>query len=307
MTLAKFWRGLLGLGAAILLFPTSAAEGKKLKIVTTILPVYCFASAVAGNQADVQNLLPPNIGPHDYQLSPSDLRKLKEADLVIFNGAGLDNWIMKALANADQARVLELGKQFKNELIDVAPDLDMASPHKHGHDHQHGPGNPHFWLDPQMAIRCVTNILGGAQKLDPAHSAEMAGNAEAYIARLKKLDAEIAEKLAPVKDKPFITQHDAFPYFIRHYGLNLAGVVETTPEVQPSPRYLADLHKVIREKKVKALFAEPFETSRLTKQIARDANIRLSELDTLERGVVSPDAYEEGMRRNAATLAKELK
>lgn len=300
-----FWALLLVL--ALLGDVARAAEGKKLRVVTTILPVYCFASGVIGEQGTVENLLPANVGPHDYQLSPSDLRKLKEADLVIFNGLGLDNWVLKAVGNAGSARAVELGKLFKGEIIESGADhLDTAD-HKHGHDHHHGPGNPHVWLDPQLAMRCVTNILAAAQKANPAAAADYARNAEAFLAKLKKLDADIAEKLAPVKEKPFITQHDAFPYFIRRYQLKLAGVVETTPDVSPSPRYLADLLRVIRDKKVPVIFNDAMGSARLSRQVARDAKIRTAELDTLERGKLQASAYEEGMRRNAETLARELK
>lgn len=283
-----------------------AAEGKKLRIVTTILPLYSFASTIIGDKGEVQNLLPPNVGPHDYQLSPSDLRKLREADLVIFNGAGLDNWVAKALGGTEKGRILEMSSLFNAELISAAPDLDLSGEHKHSHDHQHSPSNPHFWLDPQLAIRCVTNISTAAEKLDSANGAVYARNAEAYVARLNVLDREIATKLAPVKDKPFLTQHDAFPYFIRRYNLNLAGVLEPTPDVSPSPRYLADLLKVVREKNVHVLFADPQASQRLPRQVAHDAHIRLGELDTIERGAFRPQAYEEGMRRNAETLAREL-
>jgi len=300
---------LIGLGS-------DAAEPKRLRVVTTILPAYSFAANVIGPHGEVHNLLPPNIGPHDYQLSPNDVRRLKGADLVIFNGLGLDNWILKALSAEEQGRALELGRQFKTEIIQAAHedsahahdhDHKKGEEHEHDHKHQHGPGNPHFWLDPQLAIRCVTNILAAVQKADPARAADYQKNADAYIERLKKLDAEIAERLAQVKDKAFVTQHDAFPYFIRRYGLTLACVLELTPDVSPSPRYLRDLLRIIREKKVQVLFSEPQASKRLANRVAQDAKIKLGVLETLETGKIDATAYEDGMRRNAQTLARELK
>lgn len=283
---------------------TTAAE-KKLRVVTTIFPHYCFASSVVGSGGEVQNLLPPNVGPHDYQLSPSDLRKLKDADLVILNGAGLDDWIKKALPPS--ARVLDLSSALKTNLISAATDLHMDGPHKHGHDHQHGPSNPHYWLDPQLSVQCVSNILAIAQKADPSHAANYSTNADAYIARLKNLDIEIAAKVAPVRVEPFITQHDAFPYFVRRYQLNQVGILESTPDVPPSPRYLGDLLKVVREKNVPVIFTDPRSSPRLAKQIAKDAKIRTADLDTLESGPLDAQGYEKGMRRNAEALARELK
>lgn len=284
-----------------------AAEPKKLRVITTIFPVHCFASGVMGNLGEVQNLLAANTEPHDYQLSPGDLRKLKDADIVIYNGVGLDSWITKALTGAERARALDLGKALDSDLLASEPDLHLDGDHKHGHDHQHGSHNPHFWLDPQLAIRSVTNILSAFQKLDPARSADYAKNAEAYIASLQALDAEIAAQLAPVKDQPFVTQHDAFPYLVRRYHLTLAGVLELTPDSPPSPRYLADLLKLIREKNVRVIFGERLGPTRLPKMVANDAKIRFAELDTLESGSPKPGAYEEAMRRNAAAMARELK
>jgi zinc/manganese transport system substrate-binding protein len=287
-------------------FSTKAAEPapKKLHVVTTIFPIYCFASGVIGSEGDVQNLLPPNIEPHDYQLSPSDLRKIKQADVVIMNGLGLDNWVMKALEPNKNRRVISLGSLLnKTNLIDLAADLDLEGEHKHGHEHQHAAFNPHIWLDPQLAIDCVNIISNAVAGQNPACKK----NAEAYVARLKQLDSDLATQLAPVRNRAFITQHDAFPYFVRRYELKQVGVIEVTPDVSPSPRYLSDLLKVIREKNVPVIFTDPRASQRLAKQIAKDAKIHTADLDTLESGKLDPQGYEQGMRRNAATLARELK
>ena len=125
--------------------------------------------------------------------------------------------------------------------------------------------------------------------------------------RLIALDRKIRADLEPVRNIAFVTYHNAFPYFTRRYGLNLAGVVEQVPEVSPSPRELSALHKTIRGKEVKAIFTEPGETSRLARQIARDSGIKLGELDPLETGELAPTAYEDGMRRNVESLLKALK
>jgi zinc transport system substrate-binding protein len=278
---------------------------KKLRIVTSIFPIYCFASGVIGSDGEVQNLLPANVGPHDYQLSPSDIRKIQNADIVIINGLGLDNWVMKAFPNnAQSPRVITLGSLLnKTNLISVPSDLDIEGKHQHGHEHQHGPANPHIWLDPQLAIECVNAISNAVAKSNPAYQK----NSEAYVGHLKQLDSEIATQLEAVRNKPFVTQHDAFPYFVRRYQLKQVGVIEPTPDVSPSPRYLSDLMKVIREKKVPVIFNDPRSSPRLAKQIAKDAKIRTAELDTLETGKLDAQGYEQGMLRNAQTLARELK
>jgi len=297
--------GILALSFFLCQFAFAAEPAaRKLRVVTTIFPIYCFASGVIGSDGEVQNLLPPNVSPHDYQLSPSDLRKIKDADAVIMNGLGLDNWVTKALDQKKKQRLIVLGDLLnKDDLIVTPADLDLEGKHKHAHEHQHGPANPHIWLDPTLAVQCVSNIVNGIGASNPAYGK----NGEAYVTRLKKLDADLTSQLAPVRNKPFITQHDAFPYFVRHYELKQVGVIEPTPDVPPAPHFLADLLKVIREKNVQVIFNDPRSSPRLAKQIAKDAKIRTAELDTLESGKLDPQGYEQGMRRDAETLARELR
>ena len=293
---------------AVLIFPFlgNAAEPapKKLKVVTTIFPLYCFASGVIGSEGTVQNLLPPNVGPHDYQLSPSDLRKIKDADVIIMNGLGLDDWIKRAIDKKRNPKVIVLGDLIpKASLLASSEDLHMDGDHKHSHDHKHGPNNPHIWLDPQLAMQSVSNIAVAIAPQNPAYQI----NANAYIARLKQLDTELATLLAPLRNKPFVTQHDAFPYLVKRYQLKQVGILEPTPDVSPSPRFLSDLLKVTRDNNVPVIFIDPRSSTRLARRVASDAKIRAAELDTLESGKLDPLGYEQGMRRNAATLVRELK
>ena len=119
--------------------------------------------------------------------------------------------------------------------------------------------------------------------------------------------ASAAAALAPAKGYRIVTYHHAFPYFTRRYGLDLIGVIEEVPDVEPSPKYLAVLLKVMRATDVKAIFTEPQFSPKLAQRISRDAKIPVAELDTLEIGPLKPTAYEEGLRRNLNTLLKHLK
>jgi ABC-type Zn uptake system ZnuABC Zn-binding protein ZnuA len=169
-----------------------------------------------------------------------------------------------------------------------------------------GAANPHTWLDPTLAAYGVTNILRALQQVDPLNSEGYARNARAFLKRLAALDQDLAAGTATLRSVPFITLHDAFPYFVRRYGLELVGVVKMAPDVEPSPRQLSLLYGVIRQQQAQVLFKESSDRSRLPEQIARDTNIRLAELDTLETGHLTPDAYEEGLRHNLRVLQEHL-
>lgn len=287
-----------------------AAETARLKVVTTILPVYCFAANVAGNLADVENLIPGGVGPHDYQLSPGDLKKLSSARIVVANGLGLEQWLEKSIRNSvhpDRPLLrVECATGLSAKLIrnPGGPELSGGD---HDHEHDKDAPNPHIWLDPRLAAHAVTNILISFQKADPTNAEGYRRNAEAFIARLEKLTAEYEPKLAKVRTNAFVTFHDAFPYFARRFALNLVGILEKVPDVAPSPRYMGELLALIREKKVRVIFTEPQFPSRLARQIAKDTNIAVAELDTLEAGPLRPAAYEEGMRRNLETIVGVLR
>jgi ABC-type Zn uptake system ZnuABC Zn-binding protein ZnuA len=295
---------LLGLSAC-----TRAAEpAGKLRVLTSFLPVYCFTANIAGDLAEVENLLPANVGPHDYQFAPRDLRKLSSAQLFIVNGLGMEDWLAKAVKASKGSKTATVIEAFasvlKTNLVTELPHIHLPGEHAHHHD---GGANPHLWLDPTLAAQAVTNILVALQKADPKNATGYAANAARYVERLQALDADLTTALAPFKSRRIVTYHHAFPYFTRRYGLNLVGVIEEVPDVEPSPKYLSALLKVMREQDVKVIFTEPQFSPKLAQRISQDAKVPVAELDTLETGPLKPTAYEEGLRRNLNTLLKHLK
>lgn len=283
------------------------AEGHKLKVLTSFLPVYCFTVNVAGDLAEVDNLLPPGTEPHEFQFSPREVRKLEAADMVVVNGLNLESWLDRTIKSSQHPKIIvEAAAGLKSELIYGVGYLDLKYSSAAGQPASGAP-NPHVWLDPQLAEHEVTNVLNALVKADPAHAAGYTRNAVEYIARLEKLDAELGTGLAAYKGQPIITFHDAFPYFARRYGLKVAGVVEQVPDVQPSPKYLSKLDQLIRRDGIKVIFGERQSPMKLPAQIGRDYHVAVAELDTLETGEFKPDAYEQGMRSNLQVLEKYLK
>ena len=285
------WVCLLGIICCFSGFHSHAAE-QKVRVLTTFLPLYSFAVNVAGNFADVQNLLPGAIDLHDYQLSPADLKKISEADLIIANGLGLEPFLERAMKDVSANKILVRASDgLQGELI----------------KDDKGFINPHIWLDPSLAAHTVTNIVMALRKADPHHATDYQENARRYIAALSQMDADISSELQMIQPVAFITQHHAFEYFARHYHLRLVAVVEHIPEVNPTPRQLAKLHQTIRVEQVRALFVPPGIPGALERQICKDSGIRLGHLDPLETGELSSGSYEAGMRKNATRLQEGLR
>jgi zinc transport system substrate-binding protein len=303
----RLWRFILLWLLLVLALPfAGVAAEHKLRVVTSFLPIYCFTANVAGNLATVENLLPPGAEPHDFQFTPREMRRLEEADVVVINGLGIENWLDRVIHSQEHSKALVITSAgLKDELITKLPYLDPLNPG--ARVALSGPPNPHIWLDPQLAKHAVSNILQALQTADPDNAAGYGKNAERYFARLDKLDADLQTGLAPLKGRPIITFHDAYPYFARRYGLNVVAVIEEVPDVQPSPRYLSALRQVIERDHVQVIFSDKQFSPRLAQQIGRDYHVAVSQLDTLETGEIKPDAYENGMRANLQTLEKNLK
>lgn len=302
------------LGLLLPLLGHRAAAAQPPRVLTSIAPIHSWAAAVAGTNAVVENLLPSDVGPHSFHLRPSDLRRIRQADLIFANGLGLEDWLDKAIesnrSRPGAARVVRLSDGWSNQLIRELPvlELDPAKAGKHEHHHADADEapNPHVWLDPQFARHAVSNITAELRRLDPAHAGDYQARADAYQRRLEALDRDLREALAKIPSRSIVTYHDAFPYFTRRYGLDLVGVVEEVPSVEPSPRYLATLSRVIRSRGVRVIFTEPQFNPRLVKQLGADLGVAFAELDVLETGPATPSFYEDAMRRNLATLQSTL-
>jgi zinc/manganese transport system substrate-binding protein len=266
-------------------------QGGQIRVLTSFLPLYCFAVNVTGDAAQVDALLSGNANPHDYQLTIKARRRVEAADLVVLQGLGLDAWVEPALraAKANQ-RVAVASAGLSNDLIRIS-----------------GVPNPHIWLDPILAMHCVTNILTSIIEVDPDQASTYRRNASNYVVRLQALDRDIRSALGPYKDRPIVTFHDSFAYFAKRYALRIVAVIEEVPDVSPSARKLARLYATIRETRPKCIFTEPQFPSRLADTIADDLKVPVAMLDTLETGRLDPEAYEKGMRKNLRTLQEKLK
>jgi len=280
--------------AALLLLPQAGpAAESKLRVLTSFLPMQAHAQAVAGTAAQVEQLLSKDAGPHDYQLTAGDVKKLAAADLFIINGAGLEQWLDE-LVNKAGAKKLVLVDTSKGVRLQANPtsfDATTASGM-----------NPHLWLDPVLAQHQTMVILAALKKADPANAATFQTNADAYLAKLAALDNEFRVVLAPLPNKSLVTFHDAFPYLATRYELNYVGCLSEFPEKDPTPKQLAGLVDRMHQHHVSVIFAETGYAPSLLQEIARQTGAAVSELDTLEIGVGDAAAYLTRMKKNLEVL-----
>lgn len=292
--LAGLALGLAGCRASMA--PKAAAPAPRtLQVVTTFVPITLFTRAVAGACAEVRALVPPQLGPHDFQARPADLAALREARVLVKNGLGMEGFLDKLVAAAasPQLRVIDSSRGVAT----------IASGDGHGHDH--GPVNPHIWLDPQRAAQQVNTIRDGLIAADPGCAPSYRRNAARTTAALRQLDGEIARELRPYRGKTFVAFHDFAPYFAQRYGLRAEFLVDL-PELNPSPDDMRRVAATVRRSQLKALMSEPQVGARSFNALARDLGIRLSEFDGLETATpaaaADPETYGRVMRANVSRL-----
>ena len=275
--------------AGILALPARADE--PLRVVTSFYPVYVAALNVTADVpgVEVHNLTSPHIGClHDYQLTAGDVRQLADADLLLANGAGMETFLGKVKEQSPSLRVVEASEGI--------PLMD---------------GNPHVWVSFEGASRQVDNIAEALALAAPEKADAFRANAATYKAALAALDEKMKSSLAPYAGTPIVTFHEAFPYFARDYKLDLVGVIAREPGTEPSARELADTIGLVRERKVKALFAEPQFPDKSAQVISRETGVKVHELDPVVTGPSEPSearrAFLRAMEKNLGVLQEALR
>jgi zinc transport system substrate-binding protein len=272
--------------------PTASPSQRRLSVVVSIPPLADFARQVGDNRVDVITLVPPGASPHTYTITPAQAVALSKADVFIFNDIGLEFWAKKTIAASGNSRLVVINA---SEGIPVlAGDQDGSG------------GNPHVWLDPQLAIRQVERIRDGLIIADPAGRATYKTAAAAYIAELRALDVEIAQEVQTWRRKQFVAFHPSFAYFARRYGLVQAAVVEPTAGKEPSPAELLAIISTLRRIHARAIFAEPQLSAKAAETIARETGIQVLTLDPLG-ATISTGRYVDLMQYNVSQLSKALK
>jgi zinc transport system substrate-binding protein len=276
--------------------PENSASSGRLRILATFLPVHAHAAAIAGDRAIVEAIVAGDVGAHDFSPRPADMQRIAKADVLVFNGAGMEPWLDDLIKQAAKRNLKKVDLSTGVELLNNPPALDG------GHHHDHGEHNPHLWLDPVIAIQQVETLRDALMAADPEGTAIYQENAAGYIAKLRELDVDFQTILGPLPSKKLVTFHDAFPYLSKRYGFETIGYLSQFPERDPAPAELAALIKGIREHQVTVLFAETGYEPALLQRVAKDTGAKVSTLDTLEVGELGPDAYLIGMRKNLETL-----
>ena len=272
----------------LLVWPSLA--NAKLNVVATLPDLGSLAQEIGGDKIELVVLAKPNDDPHFVAARSNFIASLRDADVLIQNGAELETmWLSPLLQRAHNPKI-EIGKPG---LVDASRNIRMidtlmpvaltTEPHSRG--------NPHFLLDPLNAAAVAQRIMKAFSSVDPA-------NASAYAANYRKLDAIMHAKvqgwravLEDFQDKHVAAYHDSWPYFAHRFGLNIDVFLEPKPGTPATPAHLTDVIQKMKENRIKAILVEPYQDRRLAEKIARSVDATVVDVAQFPGGIPGTDSY----------------
>lgn len=316
--------------ASSMLLSASAASAAP-EVVVSIKPIHSLVASIMKGVGEPKLIVEGAASPHTFTMKPSNARAVEGADMVFWMGPGMEAFLKKPLeALASDATVVELDDAEgltklpfrKGGAFEAHEHDDEGQGHHHeetaeddhGHDdhageaaedhhHDHGEFDTHLWLDPMNAKAMAAAIEKALAEADPENAEAYAANLVSLNGRIDALDKEIAEMIAPVKEKPFVVFHDAYQYFEDHYGVRVVGSITVSPEVVPGAERVQEIRQKVQELDAACVFAEPQFEPKLIQVVTEGTDARSGTLDpegaTLTEG---PDLYFDLMRSIAINL-----
>ena len=289
------------------LLAVSAQGTDKIRVVTTTTDLKALTEAVGGGLVEVDALARGNQNPHDLEVRPSLMVKVRRADVLVLNGLELDQWADVVVQGANNPKVIPgaPGRVDASagilvlEVPTTRVDRSMGDVHP--------VGNPHYSLDPGLAPAVTANILEGLVRVAPEYRAMFERNRAEFLGRLEPALSGWSATLAPFKGAPVVVYHAQWAYLLARFGLTQVGTVEERPGIPPAPGHVAKLIQLMKDEKVKVVIVEPWSDYQLAERVAQEAGGQVVLLATGVGAVKGAETYLDAVDYNVKTLAKALK
>lgn len=264
----------------------AGADSGKPTVVASFYPLQYVAERVVGTHAEVRNLTSPGKEPHDLELTVMQTAEVADADIAFYQ-QGFQPAVDEAIAQNGPDHVVET-----TEVVTLEPTGE-------------GEPDPHVWLDPARLSNIAATFAEEMSEVDPAHAADYAANLEALQSELSQLDEDFTAGLAQCEIDTVVVSHDAFGYLSK-YGLHFEAIAGLSPDAEPAPSHIAELHDLIESDAITTVFSETLASPEMSKTIADDLGINTAVLDPIEGlgDATENEDYFSLMRRNLTALQK---
>jgi len=279
---------------ALVVRPAPAAEKPK-RILTTFTIIQDMAQNVAGHAAIVESITKPGAEIHDYDPTPLDIVKAQSADLVLWNGMGLERWFEKFFGEVKQVPSAVLTEGIEPMGITEGPYTGKA--------------NPHSWMSPENAVIYVENIRKALVKIDPANEKTYNENAAAYTVKLKAVDAPVRARLEeiPAEKRWLVSCEGAFSYLTRNYGMQQLYLWPINADEEGTPQQVRAVVDGVRKNNIPVVFSESTISDKAMLQVAKETGAKYGGVlyvDSLTSGDGPAPTYLKLLEYNAETIVK---
>lgn len=284
------------------------SQGGKLSVYASFYPMYDFASKIGGDKADVANMVPAGTEPHDWEPTAADIAGLEQADVFVYNGAGMEHWAEDVLVSLQNKELVA---------VEASKGISLREGHHEdegeeaeSEEHEGEEYDPHVWLDPMNAKKEMENIKNAFAQADPDNKDYYEANYAKYAADLDALDKEFKDTLSALEKKDVIVSHEAFGYLCAAYGLNQVGIEGLSPDSEPDPARMAEIIEFAKDHDVKVIFFEELVSPKVSETIADAIGAETAVLNPIE-GLsdgqqAAGDDYFTVMRQNLQALKAAL-
>ena len=259
---------------------------EKAVIFTTFYPLYDFAKKIAGDKAEVINLVPAGTEPHDYEPTAQDVVKLNDADILVYNGTGFEGWIEKIIPTLNNKNLIAVDSSRDVDLL-TAEDTGFVKEEEEA-DHQDedremdGGFDPHYWLAPMQAKKQAKTILDTLVQLDPVNQSFYEENYAKLAEQFDKLDTFIKNIVSQASRKELIVSHAAFGYLTHSYGLKQISISGISPSDEPTQKELRDIIEFAKENQIKYIMFETLVSAKIAEMVQNEIGAQALVLNPLE-------------------------
>ncbi|KGJ89869.1 metal ABC transporter substrate-binding protein [Colwellia psychrerythraea] len=240
---------------------TMAQPAKKFKVLTSFTIIADIAKNIAGEAAQVESMTKANAEIHNYQVTPSDIRRAHDADLILYNGLNLERWFEKFFNNLNG---------IPREVVsnNITPLGIGLGPYK-------GKPNPHAWMSADNANIYIDNIRAALVKHDPENTETYNNNAKRYTAKLQAALAPLKQQISliPHDKRWLVTSEGAFSYLARDYQLKELYLWPINADAQGTPQQIRQVIDKIKAHNITTIFSESTVSAKPAQQVARATNI----------------------------------
>lgn len=266
-------------------------------IISSVKPIAFITQAISDGVTNTDILLPDGTSPHTYSLKPSDLAKIKTAELIIWVGEDLETFMPTVLKNIDKNKQIELMDipTIKSLLRTSTNNHDQQKTHTHNndsnHDH-HGEYDEHIWLSPKIANEIAQAVHDKLISIYPDKKDIFDENLNEFTVKLAETEQNIAKKLINVQNSGYFVFHDAYGYFESQFGLKNLGSFTINPAVQPGVQTVYAIKRELKEHQAVCVFREPQFSPAVIEKIVNGTDVRIGELNPLGTDItLSKNAY----------------